>query len=183
MKKIILSIAVMVAVNSASFAQTNKNNWLAGGSAGFSSSKINDYTESVISISPDFGYFVIDDLALGAMVSFTSDKPKDGNAATNFMAAPFVRYYFVPLGANAKLFGQGSFGFGSTKSGEQGAEAADYTQWQLAAGPAVFLNPHTALEFTLSYGQLKYKDLDKIGTIAFNVGFQIHLGGKAGAKK
>lgn len=180
MKKVIFTI-VIAATAFAANAQTGKGNWLIGGSASFSSSKDGgEGAESVSNfvIAPDAGYFVADDLAVGAMIQFQSAT----GGYSNFAAAPFVRYYFLPIGDNAKLFGQGSFGFGSTKLSSDD-ESVSSTAWELRAGPAFFLNPNVALETTLSYGQTKLKDVPASKAFGVNVGFQIHLGGGSSKKK
>ncbi len=156
------------------FAQTQKGNWMIGGSAEFTSQKQNDFKTTTFGINPNAGYFVIDDLAIGAALQFSSVKDDDeDDAFTTFAFGPFVRYYFVDLGPSAKLFANGSFGFGNVKYGD----SQSFTQWDISAGPAIFLNQHTALEIALGYGSQKFKDFDAINAFGLRVGFQIHLGG------
>lgn len=170
MKKLVLFFAIAIAAVSAN-AQTGKGTWLVGGSAGFSTSKQSGSSSTTtVNISPDAGYFFADNLAVGANIGFMSVK----DAYTQFNIGPFVRYYFLPLGENAKLFGQGNIGFGSYKP--SGGSSTSSFNWGLAAGPAFFLNEHVALETTLSYGSFKYSGFDATNTFAVNVGFQIHIG-------
>ncbi len=168
-----MSLAVLAIAFSAS-AQTEKGRWLVGGNAGFSSSKAGGASASVSSfnINPNAGYFVADNIAVGAGVGFTS--ATGGFSA--FAAAPFVRYYFLPLGTNAKLFANGSFGFGSVKPGS-GAASLSSTQWEIAAGPSFFLNKNVALETVLAYGQQKPKGVPASKEFGVKVGFQILLDG------
>lgn len=180
MKKVIFTL-VIAAVGFTANAQTAQGNWLMGGNASFTSGKSSAdgaKSNTTINISPDAGYFVADDLAIGAMVSFQS--ATGGYSA--FSAAPFVRYYFLPIGDNAKLFGQGSFGFGSSKFDDDD-ESVSSTNWSIAAGPAFFLNQNVALETTLFYGSSKQKDVPAYNTFGLNIGFQIHLGGGSTKKK
>ena len=177
MKKLLLVIAIIFAGAVAALAQTQKGNWLVGGNATFASIKQGESSATTFGISPMAGYFVAENLALGAALNFSSIKEEDDDAVTSVSFGTFARYYFLPLGPSAKLFGQADLAFGSTKYGE----SQGFTDWGISAGPAIFLNPHTALEITIGYGSQKYKDFDDaINSFGVNVGFQIHLGaGKA----
>lgn len=167
-------IVIVVAAAITASAQTQKGNWLVGGSANFSSVKQGEFSATSFGISPMAGYFIVEDLALGASLNFSSFKEEDDDASTEFSIGPFVRYYFVDLGPSAKLFGQANVAFGSSKY----INSEGFTEWGISAGPAIFLNPHTALEITLGYGSQKYKDADDaVNAFGVNVGFQIHLGG------
>jgi hypothetical protein len=179
MKKVVLLFAVAIAAFSAN-AQTGKGTWLLGGSAGFSSGKSSGGTSTTqFNISPDAGYFVAENVAVGGMLSFSSYKYVA--TTTNFNVAPFVRYYFLPLGTSAKLFGEGMFGFGSQKT--TGFSAVNSTMWQIKAGPAFFLNESIALETALYYNSNKVKSTPAYNTFGVNVGFQIHFNCGHMAKK
>ncbi len=179
MKKVILSLAIVTIAAISANAQTETGTWLLGGSAGFSSAKVSGASESTttISIAPNAGYFVADNVAVGAQIAFESVN-KDHSS---FAAAPFVRYYFLPLGTSAKLFANGTFGFGSYKP--EGQSSQSFTAWELSAGPAFFLNKSIALETAVYYGQSKAKDVPSTGTFGLKVGFQIHLNPNGDAKK
>jgi len=177
MKKIgfIFSLLLISAVG---FSQINKGQWLVGGSAGLELSKYGNQDESkttTVNVSPDAGYFFINNFAGGARVTFQSVKEKsEENATTSFLFAPFVRYYFLPAARKVNIFGDASYGFGSMKSGESNS----FNQFTIGAGPAVFLSPNTALEFTLQYrsaGGDAYGD-DRLNSFGLNIGFQVHLG-------
>lgn len=176
MKKLLSFTLLLFSLISVSTAQTTKGNWLLGGSASFSSSKTGDYKETNFFIAPGAGYFFADNFAAGASISFISATADDGideYDANAFGFAPFLRYYFVKLGNNSKLFANGMFGF---VSGKSDGESTNATMWQISAGPAIFLNPSIALEFALAYGSNKFKDADDAtNTFGINVGFQIHL--------
>lgn len=176
MKKVLFSF-VLLTLSFSAFTQINKGQWLVGGSAGFESTKYGDVDESkytTFNISPNAGYFFIDNLAGGARVSFSSFKEKGEDASSSFLFAPFARYYFLPAAQKVNIFADASYGFGSMKDGESDG----FNQFAIAAGPAVFLSPNTALEFTLQYrsaGGDAYGD-DRLNTFGVNVGFQVHLG-------
>lgn len=174
MKKLSMLVAMVLLVSHLPFAQTQKGNWMIGGSGEFSSQKTGDFNTTIFSIQPTAGYFIANELAIGAGLAFTSAKDEDDDAVTAFAFAPFVRYYFAPLGPSAKLFVNGSFGVGSVKY----VDSQSFTQWDISAGPAIFLNPHTALEIALGYGSMKVKNApDATNSFGVSIGFQIHLGG------
>jgi hypothetical protein len=178
MKKIVLAFAFL-SIGVMSYSQINKGQWLVGGSASLDFSKQGDDDDSKVtsvSISPNAGYFFINNFAGGARVSFESMKYKtDEDASTSFVFAPFVRYYFLPAAQQVNVFADASFGLGSVKFGE----SESFNQFAIAAGPAVFLSPNTALEFTLQYrsaGGDAFGGDDRLNNFGVNVGFQVHLG-------
>ncbi len=177
MKNFLVGILVIFAV--ALNAQTMKGTWLLGGTAGFNSSKPNASgakSTTNLGLNPNVGYFVMNNLAVGASLDFNSAS-YDGDGYTQFAVGPFVRYYIVDLGAKAKLFGQGQFGYGSFKFKDE--DAVGNIAWGLSAGVAYFLNPSIALEGSLGYNSSKSTEENAVAnnTFGFNVGFQIHLGG------
>lgn len=174
MKKIFAMLAI-TAIGFGANAQTGKGTWLVGGSAGFNSEKsaaAGSSSVSILNISPNAGYFFMDNLAAGLSVSLISASGS-GSTATQFNAGPMVRYYFTEIGSNAKLFAHANFGFGSTSY--TGASSVSSTNWGIKAGPAFFLTKNVALEATLGYGSSKVKDADAVNSFGVNFGFQVHL--------
>lgn len=186
MKKI-ATLAFISFFAAAAFSQTSKNNWLAGGSIGFTSSKEHDnssptpdFKTSVFQIAPDFGYFFINNMAGGLSVQYTSaSTSENGNSSTasSFSAGPFVRYYFS-LSSHVKILVHGNMAWGSQKYVED-QPSESLTSFGFKAGPAFFLNQHVALEITAGYQSMKTKgDNTNYTTTDFMIGagFQIHLG-------
>jgi hypothetical protein len=155
MKKV-LFIAALVAASFAGQAQTSKGTYLLGGGAGFNSTT----GATTWNISPNAGYFVIDNLAAGASVSIAG-----AGGGTSFGVGPFVRYYFVSLG-KAKVFGNAGFNYNKPSVG------GSTTSVGAAAGLAYFLNQSIALETALGYTN---NTTAKTSNIGLNVGFQIHF--------
>lgn len=178
MKKVCLSL-LSILLCTALFSQINKGQWLTGGSIGLESGKFGDIKESKFTsfeFSPDAGYFFIQNLAGGARVSFQTMKFHDKDASISFLFSPFVRYYLLPAARRVNILADASYGFGSMK--EEG-ESESFNQFAIAAGPAVFLSPNTALEFTLRYssaGGDAYGGDERFKNFGLNVGFQVHLG-------
>lgn len=172
MKKI-FTLAVVTIISASAFSQTQKGNWLVGGSAGFSSQSQSgsSTTTTELSITPTAGYFISNNLAVGASLNFGSQKSGSTTVST-FGIGPMVRYYFAELGKNAKIYGQGEFAYASVSSG---GTTNTGTGWALQAGPAFFLNKNVAIETTLRYGSVKPQNANNVNTFGVNVGFQIHL--------
>ncbi len=189
MKKLLLGMLLLV--SAALSAQTMSGNWMVGGDAGFNSStpkvELNGVSAtgdavSTITIDPNIGYFIADNLAVGVNLSYKS-VTKNGS---DLGVGPFVRYYFVNLGESAKLFAHARFDFGS-HSPDTGSSVSS-TEWGIGVGLAWFLNKNVALEGKVEYAnhavaeqtdpqsgfKLKASNTD----ISFKIGFQIHLGGE-----
>jgi hypothetical protein len=173
MKKVFLG-ALLIALSTITQAQTQKGTWLLGGGAGFSSTSTGDAKESTVSFSPNLGYFLADNLSVGASAIVSSVKPDGRDATTTLAIGPAVRYYFAPLGSHAKLFANGSLGLGSVKTGS--SDPVNVAAWAVSVGPAIFLNQSIALELAVGYSSAKVKDAaDATNTLGVSVGFQIHF--------
>jgi len=185
MKKLISSTVLLCFMMTA-FAQGNiqKGSWMLGGNATFTSTKFSDIGGSTtnIELSPNVGYFFINQLAGGINLSLTSSKEEDYDAETLWALSPFLRYYFLPPARKVNVFLEGSYGFGAfSVSGE----SASINQYSFMAGPAIFLTPAVALEFGIGYTSvggelydLMIGDGTRSNTFGLNIGFQIHLPGK-----
>lgn len=171
MKKLLLGMFVLVSVSLS--AQTMSGNWLVGGDAGFDSYKPDGATESLskFNVSPQIGYFIMDNLAVGALIDYTKGYDKSSTIGLG----PAVRYYFLDLGESAKLLAQVNFLYKSITP--DGGSATSGSQFGVSAGLAWFLNHHVALEGLVGY-RSDSGDLGKGSGIGVNFGFQIHLGGE-----
>lgn len=116
MKKVLLSAVALFAFGfaNAQEAETTDNGGFAkgdvfiSGALTFNSSKTGDFKENAFQIAPKAGYFVSDNIAVGLMVAYQSNKVDFGSAdATNdgFGVGAFGRYYFTPA-SKFSLFGE-----------------------------------------------------------------------------
>ena len=177
MKKLSIALLFFGLIGSLN-AQIMKNDWLLGGGIKFASNKVADIKTSMFEFSPNAGYFFVNNFAGGLRADINSVKLEDEDAVSSTLISPFLRYYFLPGDSKVNIMLDGSFGFGST-SGV--GETKSQSGFGFATGPAIFLNKHTALEFTLGYNSIKYEDdPDRSNTFTVGVGFQIHL---LGSKK
>jgi hypothetical protein len=184
MKKTIFASLLLMAT-SAVFAQANinKGDWMLGGKASFSSSKLSGFpgTSTSIEISPNAGYFFANNFAGGLNFSLQSTSETGSDAVTAYAIAPFIRYYFLPSTQKVNVFAEAAGGIGSASSG---GNSASMNLFQISAGPAIFLAPNVALEVALAYSSVggdMYNYMDeshRFNSFGMNVGFQIHLAGK-----
>ncbi|MFZ5972599.1 MAG: outer membrane beta-barrel protein [Bacteroidota bacterium] len=196
MQKTILSIVFFLAASS-TFAQFNQGRILTGGSVGFSTdtnkSKANSTTttngrSTSFTLSPNAGYFVIDNLAVGAALEiFANSYKPDGNGSksnqSSLSIAPFVRYYLSP-----GIFFQGQYAVGAGKNkysvGNTNVEEKyGISAVSLGAGYAHFLNDHVAIEPFIGYRSSSLKDKDDDSKnidsgLFLNVGLQVYLGNR-----
>lgn len=178
MKKALLFIT-LIALNFASMAQINQNNWMLGGSFAFSSSEVMDITTKTTLFSPNVGYFFLDKFAGGINGNLSALKVEGEEILSTSMFGPYVRYYLFKNDSDFNMHFDGSYMFGATKAG---GETFNQDGYELAVTPMVFLNKHTALELRVSYGSVHTEDeSERTNTFGLGVGFQIHLGG--GSKK
>ena len=106
MKKIILTAVAVFGFAFANAQEEEKGNGgfakgdvFVSGAVTFGSSKTGDFKENAFEIAPKVGYFVTENIAVGASVGFQSLKFDNGAAdATNsgLGLGAFGRYYFTP---------------------------------------------------------------------------------------
>ncbi|GGG13348.1 hypothetical protein GCM10011344_12530 [Dokdonia pacifica] len=190
-----------------SIPPTTKGNFIVGGSSSFNfsseslkvkSDNIDDIdlgTNTFFSIAPSTGYFVIDNLAVGAEVAFSTGKFKSDDSdleskSTSIIASPFVRYYFGKT--KIKPFLEGSIGFGSLKAESEnviiGDDIINSTETRRSifaygfnGGVAFFLNDFVSVDLGIGYISTSSKDKDDNesnfrninNTITFNAGFNV----------
>jgi Protein of unknown function (DUF3575) len=161
MKKIILfTICIFTIV--ISNAQTEKKNWMLGGSASFQSAN----STSILILNPSAGYFFVENFAAGLNLSYTNISYSSSSASL-LGFGPFVRGYFGNK-SDGKFFGQVAFSLASSNSSSSSNSSA--SAFGLKLGYAKFLNKNIALEFSTGLESQSSTSVFLLG-----VGFQIHL--------
>jgi len=164
--------------------QLNQQQWLIGGNLGFSYSSAEYLKTTNLSLAPDIGYFFFDKFSGGLRFNLTSNTEHYSYSPerfrqTQFTPAPFLRYYFLSSTQKVNLFMDGSYGY-SFNWYKHNSSTYTYHYWgfSLMAGPAIFLNEHTALELTLGYNYStgSANDTLRINAFKVGVGLQIHFG-------
>jgi hypothetical protein len=165
MKKIVFT-AFIIFLSFISKAQITKNQWLLGGDLGFQYNTGDVSTKTTFNISPTIGYFFHDKFAAGLQTNFS--KIADGLHSNSL--GPFLRYYFLPVNQKVNVFGDAAYLYSWT-------ESSNANGYHIKAGPAFFVSPSVALEFTVGYFHAKVaKSSYKTDQIRTGIGFKVHLG-------
>jgi len=183
MKKLIIALFMLFS-SAATYAQFNKGRMLVGGQLSLTSVPNSEYKGTTFSLSPQFGYFVINNFAVGAGINYNVQKNTSDNStdyfSTSLQFQPFVRYYFKP-----GIFIHGSYGIGAGKAKTTSYESSyNIYNWTTSAGYAIFLNDHVAIEPMLGYSWYTVNDKGTDGekssgsSLYFQVGLQVYLGRK-----
>jgi outer membrane protein len=178
MKKGLLFFALVIFASAISYAQTDQGGMMVGGSLGISSTSYEGSTtkSSSFNFSPSFGYFISDNLAIGAGLGFGSNTTKAGavkSTSSSFAFGPFARYYKFTSNENFAFYGQASLMIGSGKSAADVKSGS--TTFAISPGFSYFLNEHWGLDFQFNllslnvYEPNKDANDDKTTTINFGV--------------
>ena len=163
MKKLFLAVIFA----SASYAQTEKGNWFAGSDLGLSytsetttpkydGTKGNKTTESTFKITPNVNYFVIDNLAVGLGLEYSTTK-KESSDENKFAIAPNATYFF-PLSANLAPFVGAKVGYAMASAGSSDASKYNGLVFGGKAGIAYFVNQGAAITGYVGYDNYSLKN-------------------------
>jgi outer membrane protein len=157
---------------------------MLGGGISFSSTKYqanDDAKTSSFSFTPQFGYFVADNFAVGLGLGLSTDKQDNGvneQKISSWSVQPFARYYMFTSSDKFAFFGQAVIGFGGGKTTNtavaDGPKTTDLGIF-IQPGFAYFFNEHWALDLYFhglsyeSHDPNKDGDDDKTSTFTFDV--------------
>lgn len=182
MKTFKLFIITTILYTISASSQITKGNWMVGGSGNFTNYKSTfesnntEFTQTGtgINISPNLGYFVVDNFAVGTAVGFNFSNPSGANNNSHsYGISPFVRYYFRKSEKIINPFFQTSYGFGNGKN--ESGESNKSRGYTIKGGSAIFFNSSVALELSLNYNSSKYNSDSTYNDFTIGIGFQIHL--------
>lgn len=135
---------------------------------------------TLFSIDPAVMFFVIDNLGVGAALSFESEKTKsvdsdDEYSASGIGIGPRVRYYFAE-----GPFAEASFAVGSGKASQTGfgttiESRVGLSTWEIGPGYSVRISDSILLDSMIGYGSSSLKVMDSDGRTT-NKGFFIRVG-------
>lgn len=178
MKKLILAIAILLGVHSAS-AQIKEGNVMVGGTlANFNANF--DHSTS-LTLSPKAAWFIQDGLAVGGYVNlgFTHI---NGEATTyNYGLGPLARYYVntekeIKM-KNLKFFLEANAGF-EGNSTNHGGSSTNGLGFGVGPGVTYFITPNIGVEALLKYnGIAGFGSKGYTDNLTVGIGFQIYLPG------
>ena len=196
MKKCIYTLMLLLGVTVAN-AQENRGNLLSakliqrsimvgGGINGTyrsienhnSNSSTQSGSKKQIDVQGRFGYFLINDLALGVLGTVSHTTVKMDGAATNptthILLGPFARYFL-----NNGIFGEASYGFGIQNLSD--SQKRDISELRGGIGYSLFINPKVAVEPAIMFTYYKEKNpanqdnyYTEMGP-SINIGLQVYL--------
>ncbi len=163
MKRVIFSmVIILLYLNSGLLAQTERGNWLVGGSASFYNNKY----DTQLRLNPKAGYFIAKNLAIGIELSYLNYKFKPTNITYNSIGVgTFLRYYFLG-NEKGKFFTEASYSVS-----KQITENMWTNYYTAGLGYSYFINKNVALEVSANVGQGKYSPRQ----FGLQIGFQIHF--------
>lgn len=206
MKKLLL-LAMLVFAGTANAqtenTPTEKGNWIIGGATNlkFMStkpvSKQNGVSEdgqktSNFTLTPTFGYFVIDNLSVGMDLELSVQKSKEYTGyegledikSTIFSVLPSATYYFATDSKALPYIGAGAgYAVAKNKIGNIGNEPTNFFVWKIKGGMSYMITKELAVDLGLSYNQLSTKfnypnginQKVLIKNFGANIGFNIFL--------
>lgn len=197
--KILVFLFLLSILSVPSFGQTGKGKILigTGSNLGFTSTSSrwksdsgsgDNGSSSSFGLSPKIGYFITDQVALGAEFQFLYSASKNSSKSHSVIygLGPFARYYY----GNEKLkpFLGAGLGFGGdsykSTSGNNTIKA-NYSifNFNLEGGLAYFLNDKVSADLGISYNFIKEKDQlnnptnyrTSSGTLTIGAGFHFFI--------
>jgi outer membrane protein len=163
MKRILVTLAFVSSVFFAQ-AQTSGGNMMLGGTLEIQSTNYknsNGSDNTYTTFAPSFGYFVKDNLAIGANLSIGSYKSGTGpgeSTTSTFGVGPFARFYKFTSSDQFAFFAQAGLSFGSSRSetGNLVTDKSTSIAIGISPGFAYFFNEHWAAELAIT--GLRFQD-------------------------
>ena len=133
--------------------------------------------KSSVSVLPEVGYTLSDQLAIGTVIGYRYNYEK-GAKVNALEVAPYLRYTFLQLD-NVNLFVDGGFGFYTYKYKNAAGVSSDaQNAWEVGLKPGVAVNLTDKLSFVTHFGFLGYRDADAATPFGRN-GFGFNADGNA----
>jgi outer membrane protein len=200
MKKLLVLLVVLLTA-SAIFAQTKKGDFVLSGGTGLTSiftsstpvydGQSGDKTKgSSISFLPSFGYFVIDNLAIGLTgnIAHNAYKYEDGDkdVMNSILILPTAIYFF-PIDGKIRPLAQIGVGIASQtykyipKSGSNEESSSSGICFNIGVGISYFIKENISFNLGLSYTRATLTDSDdnkykeKQGNLGCNLGISVFL--------
>lgn len=200
MKKLLLFTLLFAGFTG--FSQTTKGRIIVSGAAGlnvsagtvnheYDGNEFGEIKQTTIQFTPSFGYFVIDNLAVGLSGNISSTTQKDDESddkynSTSLAIAPTAMYFF-PVDGKIKPFVQLAVGLSSTTNkytpdeGPNDKESYSGLLMSGGGGVAFFINDNVSFNGGLSYNRTSMTDSDddnyklKQGILSGNIGVSVYF--------
>lgn len=161
-----MMIAALMVMTVAASAQV-----YVGGTLGLATSntKVGDadgVNTTAFAITPEIGYNLSNDFAIGLGLGFMTSKVEDNDAINAFSLSPYVRYTFAELSDNVKLFADAAF--------EYDFYNKDYSDvWSIGVLPGILVNLSSNVQLVgriklFSYSSTTDDPKTKVTSFGFN---------------
>lgn len=173
MRKILFSTLILLACSlGVATAQLQKGSTLVGGGIGDIKFGLGSAANFSVSLTPRVGYFIQDNVAIGAKVDLSYTGVKNADDTFGYELNGFGRYYFGKqefdtLLKHGRWFLEAGVGLGGMNNAPLGFNV------NFGPGYSYFLNEHVAIEGLLLYDG-KFGSGSSNG-LSINVGFQIYF--------
>jgi len=181
MKTSLISI-VLLLLSLQSKEQTNKNNWLVGGTGSMSIQKntisnIVQGKKTEILIDSRIGYFAATNLAIGITPMWNHIYLNKENKFNSYLLGPFVRGYLLSSDKHYNVFlGAGAGYLISLGNSRSTSDNYTWRQYSVEAGYVHFLNKNIGIEVKTSYDTRNVKNMDGYSSsLDLKAGFQLYL--------
>jgi hypothetical protein len=161
-------------------AQIQRGNILVGGDIAGFNLDLNSGGAFQATIDPKIGFFLKDNVALGAYIDFSLSTAKGFGTTTSYGVGALARYYVNDPATNVlkhgRLFLEGNAGI----EGISFSNGSNTTGLGIGVGPgyAYFITPNIGLEALLKYnGIVGFGSRAYSSSLNLGVGFQIYLPG------
>lgn len=162
MKKVLLSLMVLLGLTSVVNAQNPGNFWV-GGSVGLETSKVKDGARLTnYNIIPEIGYVLSDNWGVGIKLGYAHDEYTLNDAkmkSNGFTVNPFVRYSFLK-GDIGGLFVDGGAGYTYSKIKSSDTKTHEF---EVGFRPGVAINVSDKVALTGKFGFIGYQ-YEKMGS-------------------
>lgn len=186
-KKLLLLGGALLCVICSSFAQTSAGTFAISGNVGMSASRYrndaNETKSTTYSFGPSLGYFVRDELMLGAYTDLSIARQNSDNSSwrqTNFGMGPFARYYKFTRNEQFAFFGEFGFGFAFGRNQSNGGDPQKTSTYNMYLSPGFtwFPTPHWGVDLKMNLLSFTSQDpnRDNDGDRYNSVNFGLNLG-------
>jgi len=178
--RIFLIVIACTILSTFGYSQTEKGSLLLGGNFEIGVLSVDDNSVFNLSLSPNIGFFVIDNLTVGGSLG-VNVQSSESFTSSSFSIIPEVRYYFPPLTENLYAFATGGGGFITSRTNFELTSIANETQsgfvTNIGVGLALFVGENVALEAIFRHNFTKLEDnINGVTNLGLVGGVQVYLG-------
>lgn len=183
-KTLKIILAMLLCTGTAGFAQTSSGTFALGGNIGFNGTRTqnsgNDTKYSQYNFGPSLGYFVADNMMVGADLNMSITRYNsdfNGYRQSSVNLSPYFRYYKFTSNEQFAFFGHFGFGFGVGSHKSDGSDPTKSRSFNMHVAPGFTWFPTkrwgidiwTSILSFNSYDPDKDRDDDKVNSFGMSL--------------